>query len=141
MVCWVARINWPSTSCPALVVPKGWSQLGGWLGRISRCTVWSQAHRSGPANANSTVRTNTARLVMAMRWRTNRASTRRSCPCAAVSGASVGGSADGGVAALVGACRSLMADPRVEHAVEQVGDEVGEDDGGPAQHQPAHQGV
>ena len=27
--CWVPRMTCPNTSCPALVVPKGWARLGG----------------------------------------------------------------------------------------------------------------
>src|SRR5690625_3131213 len=76
------------------------------------------------------------RLITAGRCRKNRIVTICSC----VRWALLTPSAESR-RALVCVPLSLIADPRVEHAVQQVCHEVGEDDDDPAQQQPAHQRV
>src|SRR5690625_7527028 len=76
------------------------------------------------------------RLITAGRCRKNRIVTICSC----VRWALLTPSAESR-RALVCVPLSLIADPRVEHAVQQVCHEVGEDDDDPARQQPAHQRV
>ncbi|GAB3997829.1 hypothetical protein GCM10029992_21940 [Glycomyces albus] len=66
-------------------------------------------------NANTTISTNTIRLATAMRWRKKRRVIRDHWPRSLVVMASASSEAAG--------VRLLIADPRVEHAVQQVGDQ------------------
>src|SRR5699024_7846570 len=128
-------MSWPSTSWPAEEVPSGCTESGGWLLRMSAETLWSHIQKKGPMKAKAAMRSSTNRLIIAGRCRTNRwtmvCSWVRSAAdrCAALPGA------------VVVDVPLLIADPRVEHAVQQVGDEVGQDDHEAAQQQPSHQRV
>src|SRR5690606_19931113 len=91
---------------------------------------WSYFQSSGPRKANATMRRNPMRLMTATRCRRNL--IRTSCSwvrslvvIASASYAAAAPVPGGGVAVRA---RSLIADPRVEHGVEQVGDQVGDHD-------------
>src|SRR5690606_4545111 len=87
---------------------------------------WSYFQISGPMKANATMSRNPIRLMTAIRCRMNLISTSCSWVRSLVVIASASYAAAvpvprGGVVVA----RSLIADPRVEHGVQQVGDQVG----------------
>src|SRR5690349_17146441 len=86
-------------------------------------------------NAHSRISTNTTRLTIAARWRRKRRST--SCVwlrCLTVNSCSVPLS----WVPDPGASVSVIADPRVEYGVEEIGDEVEPDDDDGGEQQPRH---
>src|SRR6476646_1059993 len=96
---------------------------------------------NGPTNANRTRRTNTARLTIASRWRRKRLST--SWPCVRVLVASNSCESDcGALFTTPPSDAKLMlakANPRVEDAVHDVGDQVEQHDPRRGDPEPAHQ--
>src|SRR5690606_6774862 len=113
------------------VVPNGCSQVGPSPLGISLLTVWSHGQNSGPTKANATISRKTTRLPTASRWRKNRPSTNRSWLRSLVRISSESYRPPGAATAV---SSSLITDPRVQHGVEEIGDEVAEDHHG-AEHQ------
>src|ERR1041384_1140826 len=96
---------------------------------------------NGPTNAKSTRKTNTPRLTMASRWRRKRRMT--SCPCVRVFAESNSWApASGAELTTPPSDARLMlakANPRVEDAVHDVGNQVEQHDQGRGDREPAHE--
>src|SRR5512140_2957383 len=104
-----ARMSWPRSS-----VPNGWARVGVCSRALKSMSLIWIFHTSGPSATISTISVSTTRPATASLCRRKRRHA----------------SAQGEVwrASVAAGAALAVADPRVEPAIEQVGDQVEEDD-------------